>query len=185
MSPPRLEHGTRLGRSTGLAFGAWPARLDTGMQIVPDIKKYVKAIPKASRLDVVSEMLAAKFEGLDPAMVRKMCEFRSFSHLRWPSYFPEKLPNETKVIIVWGDRTHHVGTKQKYSAIQGIDRFCEGGLDQIDEVHVPMPPKCPPDHPCAKFGGMAKAFEIHFRFMHTESVFREVKAQAFDKIGMF
>ena len=47
-----------------------------------------------------------------------------------------------------------------------------------------MPVKCPPDHPCAKFGGMAKAFEIHFRFMHTESVFKAMQKE-FEKVGLF
>ena len=45
-------------------------------------------------------------DGLDPAFVRKLCEFRTFSHLRWPPYTPQKLPKETKLIVVWADRSH-------------------------------------------------------------------------------
>ena len=164
--------------------------LDTGVTLFPTeaaAKKYIKGVPKANRLDVLAEYISKQFEGLDVPTVKKMLEFRSFSHLRWPRYAPYVLPKDTQIIIVWGDRTHFYGTGDKghYSSKYGADRYVAGGVQQIDEVIVPMPAKCPPDNPCAKFGGMAKAFEIHFRFMHTESVFEEVKKHAFDKIGMF
>jgi len=143
-----------------------------------------KAVPKEERLDKMCELIASKVDGLDPAFVRKLCEFRTFSHLRWPPYTPQKLPKETKLIVVWADRSH-LGHRQPYSTTYGLDRFCEYGLEQIDEVVIPMAPKPPPGHPCAKMKGIGTSFEIHFRFMHDPKVFPEVKRRAFEKVGMF
>ena len=50
---------------------------------------------------------------------------------------------------------------------------------------MPLAVKPPPGSPTTKFKGMSKAWEFHFRFMHSESIFGEVKSKIFDSIGMF
>jgi len=32
---------------------------------------------------------------------------------------------------------------------------------------------------------MSKGFELHFRFMHTPSVYKELKTRVWDKLGVF
>ena len=67
--------------------------------------------PQASRLDVLAEYISKQFEGLDAH--RKMLEFRSFSHLRWPRYAPYVLPKDMIIIVgrshalLWHRRQGH------------------------------------------------------------------------------
>lgn len=144
----------------------------------------VKAVPKHERFDVLSKLMASKVEGLDVAFVRKVLEFRSSSVLRWPPYTPEPLPKDVKVHLFFGNRDW-AKLKQPYFATQGFDRFCEGGRAQISEHVLPLDFKAPPESPTHKFKGMSKAWEFHFRFMHTPSIWAEVQKRCLDLIGMF
>ncbi len=143
----------------------------------------IQSIPKKQRVEKISELVASKIEGLDVAYVKKLIEFRAVSVLRWPAYCPETLPKDTKLWIFFADRARF-GLKEPYYMSQGFDRFCEGGREQWDEHILPLAPKAT-EGPLTKYKGMGKLFEFHFRFMHNESIFAEIKKRCFDKIGMF
>ena len=44
--------------------------------------------------------MTTTFEGMDAGFVRRMCEFRAVSALRWPNYVPEKLPKDVKAVAM-------------------------------------------------------------------------------------
>ena len=94
------------------------------------------------------------------------------------------MPRDVTVVILFAERGHFGYDTSAYAAIQGFDRFVEGGLGQIDEpAHVQVPRK--KSATTAKFTGLSKAWELHFRFMHYKPAFPEIKAKALDKIGLF
>ena len=129
-------------------------------------------------------MIADSVEGLELDFVRKVLEFRSCSALRWPPYTPEPLPKDVKVTFFFGNRDW-AKLPQPYFIAQGFDRFCAGGRAQITEHVLPLAVKPPPESVTNKFKGLSKAWEFHFRFMHTESIFVEIKKRCFDQMGMF
>ena len=52
------------------------------------------------------------------------------------------MPRDVTVVILFAERGHFGYDTSAYAAIQGFDRFVEGGLGQIDEpAHVQVPRK--------------------------------------------
>ena len=159
------------------------AEMDTGVEMHPKPSEVIKKWPIEERKAETGKLVASKLEGVPADFIEKCLDFRAVTASRWFNWKPYVLPKDVKVTILFADRAHF-GYEGSYCAIQGFDRFVEGGLAQIDEpTFVKVPKK--KTAVTQKFTGMSKAWELHFRMMHYKPGFPDIKARALDKIGLF